>query len=384
LLHAATSGATPFRLNLHVGDVGHTLAFGPTGAGKSVLLCTIAAQFRRFPGATICAFDKGRSMLPLAKACGATHYDIGADGKSPAFCPLSVLETTADLVWAEEWIATCFELQIKHPPTPKQKEEIHRAMLSLRAAPSGSRSLTDFRMTVQDEEMQSALAPYTISGNLGHLLDSQADTLRDDPFVVFEVDELMALNPVNAIPVLLYLFRRFERSLKGQPALLSLDEAWMMLKHPVFREKIVEWLKTLRKANCAVVMATQHLSDAVSSGILDVLMDSCETKILLPNPEADKPGTEGIPGPVDLYRMIGMNDAQINIIKNATKKRHYYYTSSLGHRLFDLGLGPIALAFVAVSDKESLRQVEELEQEFGPSWPFEWLRKRGVKYEEYS
>ena len=87
LLHAATSGATPFRLNLHVGDVGHTLVFGPTGAGKSVLLCTIAAQFRRYEGATICAFDKGRSMLALVKACGGRHYDIGAGSKVTRLLP---------------------------------------------------------------------------------------------------------------------------------------------------------------------------------------------------------------------------------------------------------------------------------------------------------
>jgi type IV secretion system protein TrbE len=381
LLHAATSGATPFRLNLHVGDVPHTLIFGPTGAGKSVLLCTVAAQFLRYEGASICAFDKGRSMLTLVKACSGKHYDIGADGKSPSFCPLSVLEDAADLAWAEDWIATCYQLQTEQAPTPRQREEIHRSMLSLQASPL--RSLTDFTRTVQDEAIRSALAVYTISGNLGHLLDSEEDTVTDGPFVVFELDELMGLKDTSAIPVLLYLFRRFERSLKGQPALLSLDEAWMMLGHPVFREKIREWLKTLRKANCAVVLATQSLSDAVRSGILDVLMESCPTKILLPNEEADKTGTAEVPGPGDLYRMIGMNEAQIDIIKNAVKKRHYYYTSPEGRRLFDLGLGPVALSFVAISDRDSIRKIERFEQEHGRDWPLAWLRERGVNYEQY-
>ncbi|WP_159014018.1 transporter [Acidisoma sp. S159] len=382
LLHAATSGATPFRLNLHVGDVGHTLVFGPTGAGKSVLLCTVAAQFRRYDGATICAFDKGRSMLALVKACGGGHYDIGADGKSPTFCPLSVLETAGDLAWAEDWIATCYQLQTDQAPTPRQREEIHRAMLTLQGSPL--RSLTDFNATVQDEAIRSALMVYTISGSLGHLLDSREDSLSDDPFVVFELDELMSLRDSSAIPVLLYLFRRFERSLKGQPALLSLDEAWIMLGHPVFREKIRDWLKTLRKANCAVLMATQSLSDAVRSGILDVLMESCPTKIMLPNEEADKIGTAEVPGPGDLYRMMGLNDAQIGIIKAAIKKRHYYYASPEGRRLFDLGLGPVALSFVAVGDKDSIRRIEHLEQEFGARWPAQWLEEKEVDYTAYA
>ncbi|MBR0893011.1 conjugal transfer protein TrbE, partial [Bradyrhizobium diazoefficiens] len=46
-LMQVASGSTPFRLNLHVDDVGHTLVFGPTGSGKSTLLALIAAQFRR-------------------------------------------------------------------------------------------------------------------------------------------------------------------------------------------------------------------------------------------------------------------------------------------------------------------------------------------------
>jgi len=113
-------------------------------------------------------------------------------------------------------------------------------------------------------------------------------------------------------------------------------------------------------------------------------MESCPTKILLPNEEADKTGTADVPGPGDLYRMIGMNDAQIGIIKTATKKRHYYYTSSEGRRLFDLGLGPVALAFVAVSDKESIRQVERLELEHGADWPLHWLNEREVDHAAFA
>jgi type IV secretion system protein VirB4 len=55
LFHARTQGSTPFRFALHVGDVGHALVVGPTGAGKSVLLAFMALQFRRYPGARISA-----------------------------------------------------------------------------------------------------------------------------------------------------------------------------------------------------------------------------------------------------------------------------------------------------------------------------------------
>jgi type IV secretion system protein VirB4 len=344
LMHAATGGATPFRLNLHVSDVGHTLIFGPTGAGKSVLLAMIAAQFRRYQDARITVFDKGRSIFALATACGAAHYDLAGDDASPGLCPLAAIDADADAAWAEDWIAVAHELQTGAHPAPRQKQEIHRAIRLLRQAGTGGRTLTDFLATVQDAEIRAALAPYTIDGALGRLLDARQDELEANAFTVFEIDELMGLGERSLIPVLLYLFRRFERSLDGSPALLLLDEAWIMLGHPVFREKIREWLKVLRKANCAVVLATQSLSDAARSGLLDVLQEACPTKIFLPNEEAGKSGSGQVLGPRDVYALFGLNDAEIAIIETGVKKRHYYAVSPEGRRQFELGLGPIALA----------------------------------------
>ena len=247
-----------------MGDLGHTLIFGPTGSGKSTLLALLAAQFRRYKNARITVFDKGRSLFALAKAAGAQHYDLAGDTGSPGLCPLAKLDTALDAAFAGDWIETCFQLQQGSPPSPRQKEEIHRAVRLMQETKGGEgRSLTDFVATVQDKDIRAALNTYTIEGSLGHLLDARSDGIETNPFTVFEIEDLMGLGERNLIPVLLYLFRHFERSLTGAPSLLLLDEAWVMLGHPVFREKIREWLKVLRKANCAVVLATQSLSDAV-------------------------------------------------------------------------------------------------------------------------
>jgi type IV secretion system protein VirB4 len=381
LLYASSNGRTPFRFNLHVGDVGHTCILGPTGAGKSTFNGLVAGQFTRYPGATVFVFDKGNSMWALANACGGTHYEIAAEG-SPNFAPLSVLESESDISWAEEWLANCYELQSQKAPTPKQRQAIHQGLMVLKEnAPKDARSLTDFLSCVQDLEIRDALKFYTMDGSLGRLLDSSEDGLQTSSFTVLEIEELMAMGEKAAIPVLLYLFRRFEKSLKGQPALLLLDEAWIMLGHPVFREKIREWLKVLRKANCSVVMATQSLSDAVKSGIFDVIIESCPTKILLPNEEADKGGTENYPGPKDLYTIMGLNEIEIRTLKNATKKHHYYYVSSEGKRLFELSLGPLVLCFVAVSDKATVSHLKGLKEVHGDKWPKVWMKERGVNYE---
>lgn len=178
------------------------------------------------------------------------------------------------------------------------------------------------------------------------MLDGESDNITLDRFVVFEMEHLMGMGDRFAIPVLLYLFRCVERGLDGSPTLLVLDEAWLMLNHPPFQEKIREWLKVLRKANCVVLFATQSLSDVGKSAIRDVLYESCPTKILLANSEI-----RGNEESAAQYRAIGLNERQIDIIGRMAKKLDYYYMSPLGRRKYQLGLGPVCLAFVGPRER---------------------------------
>lgn len=374
LMHCVTQGATPFRLNLHVRDLGHTFMFGPTGAGKSTHLGIIAAQLRRYAGMSIYAFDKGMSMYPLTKAVGGLHFSVAADDDRLAFCPLQFLETKGDRAWAMEWIDTILALNGLET-TPAQRNEIAHAIMSM--YDSGARTLSEFSVTIQDERIREAIRQYTVDGSMGHLLDADEDGLSLSDFTTFEIEELMNLGEKFALPVLLYLFRRIERGLKGQPSVIILDEAWLMLGHPAFRAKIREWLKVLRKANCLVLMATQSLSDAANSGILDVIVESTATKIFLPNIYARDEDTAA------LYRRMGLNARQIEILATAIPKRQYYYVSENGRRLYDLALGPLALSFVGASDKESVAAIKQLEAKFGDAWVHEWLAGRGLKLNDY-
>jgi type IV secretory pathway VirB4 component len=150
-----------------------------------------------------------------------------------------------------------------------------------------------------------------------------------------------------------------------------------MLGHPTFRAKIREWLKVMRKANCLVLMATQSLSDAANSGLLDVIVEATATKIFLPNIYARDEDT------AVLYRRMGLNARQIDILATAIPKRQYYYVSEKGRRLYDLALGPLALAFIGASDKESLATIKSLEAKFGDQWTHEWLASRGLNLDDY-
>lgn len=138
---------------------------------------------------------------------------------------------------------------------PAHRNAIHTAMQTLAANPPHLRSLTSFYHVVQDREIKEAIQHYSVQGAMGRLLDADADNLNLSRFMVFEIEDLMNLGDKNLVPVLTYLFRRIEKALDGSPTILVLDEAWIMLGHPVFRAKIREWLKVMRKANCAVILA---------------------------------------------------------------------------------------------------------------------------------
>ena len=208
--------------------------------------------------------------------------------------------------------------------------------------------------------LRSALAPYTLEGPFGRLLDAAEDDLRMADVQCFETEALMGADSVVA-PVLTYLFHRLEARFTGRPTLLILDEAWKFLDHPLFAARIREWLKTLRKKNVAVIFASQSLADIDDSGIAPAIIESCPQRILLPNAAAIEPQGRAA------YQRFGLNDRQIELVSRATPKRHYYLQSAAGNRLFELGLGPIALALCGSSDPATQSRIDALLAEHGPA-----------------
>jgi type IV secretion system protein TrbE len=375
LMWPATDGATPFRFNLHDSDVGHTLVLGRTGSGKSVLLAMIAAQFRRYPGAQVFVFDVGYSMWTLAKAAGATHYDLAAGRPdSLRFQPLAQLDRPSERAWAVEWLDTLLALQ-GVSVTSVIRAKLERAIELIAVNDPAHRTLTELTAQLQNATLTSAIRPYAVGGNYGQLLDAASDDLQEGRFQVFEMKHLLTLDDKVAVPVLLYLFHRIEQRLDGSPTLIEIDEAWMALMHSLFGARINQWLLTLRKQNAAVVLATQSPSQLAQLSNRHTVVDSCPTRIYLPNPDAATTAQES------LYRDLGLNDREIAIIQGAIAKRHYYVKSSAGSRLFELGLGPVALSFLAApsgsSMEETRRHLEVLIALHGDDWPAVWLEERG-------
>jgi type IV secretion/conjugal transfer VirB4 family ATPase len=377
LFFAKTEGSTPFRFSLHVGDVGHTLVVGPTGAGKSVLLALMAMQFRRYTDAQIFAFDFGGSMRAAALAMGGDWQDLGGalsgDATMPvALQPLVRIDDAAERGWAAEWVANILERE-KITITPESKEHIWTALSSLASAPVAERTLTGLTVLIQSNALKQALRPYCLGGPFGRLLDAEHELLGDPDMQVFETEGLVGTGAAAA--VLSYLFHRIEARLAGSPTLIIIDEGWLALDDPGFAGQLREWLKTLRKKNASVIFATQSLADIESSAIAPAIVESCPTRIFLANERAFEPQIMAI------YRRFGLNDRQIEILARAMPRRDYYCQSRRGNRLFELGLGEAALAFTAASSKTDQNAISQIIAEHGrASFAAEWLRHKRVSW----
>jgi type IV secretion system protein TrbE len=371
LLVTRTEGATPFRLVTHVGDVGHTLVVGPTGAGKSVLTSMLLLQFRRYSGSRLFVFDKGRSARATVLGLGGEHYDLGTDD-TLAFQPLARIDEAGERSWAADWVGSLL-LHEGVALTPEVKEAVWSALGSLASAPPAERTLTGLSVLLQSNRLRQAIAPYTLAGAHGRLLDADVDRLNDATIQCFETEELLHSRSAG-LPVLTYLFHRLEERFDGAPTLLVLAEAWAYLDDPLFTARLREWLKTLRKKNVSVVLDTQALADIQKSAIAPALIESCPCRIFLPAPQALEPQLRVI------YESFGLNSRQIELIAQATPKRDYYFQSPQGQRLFDLDLGPIALAFAGASRPEDQRALDDLLENSPVSFVEAWLQHKGLPW----
>ncbi|MEM7567107.1 MAG: conjugal transfer protein TrbE, partial [Pseudomonadota bacterium] len=375
LFHAETAGATPFRFSTHMGDVGHGLVIGPTGAGKSVLLAFLALQFRRYPGAQVFAFDLGGSIRAATLGMGGAWYDLGgalsSDTVAPvALQPLARIDEEAERIWAAGWITGVLGREGVEIG-PEAREHIWSALTSLASAPLEERTLTGLAIVLQSTELKRALQPYTLDGPWGRLLDAEGEAIGAADVQAFETEGLIGTAAAPA--VLAYLFHRIERRLTGAPTLILVDEGWLALDDPTFGAQLKDWLKTLRKKNASVIFATQSLADIDRSALAPVLIESCPTRLFLPNERALEPQIAAI------YARFGLNARQIDILAQATPKRDYYCQSRRGNRLFELGLSEIALAFCAASSKTDQAEIAEIAEQYGvDGFVAAWLRHRGL------
>ena len=386
LLRARSQTGELVNFNLHCGDLGHGLIFGPTGAGKSVLLGLLAAAFLRYPNAQVIYFDRQRSIAHACAALGGAFMEPGGDGPA-GIAPLAHMhELGRD--WAINWVETLVRMQGVEPDDEMLKD-LHKAVnnswrLEERPAIDGLLSYVQFR------QLRNALNEFVGEGPYGQLFSQdllfnqggfaasnnggfaadyqdgspdQRQAVRhhalpasgDQPaFSVFETHALLEAKDIVRVLSLDYIFAQVQRRFDGRPTLVVFDEAWSFFSHELFIERIRSWLKEGRKNNVSVVMATQSLTDAIRSELTSDLMESCPTKIYLPNAQAETETS------FEHYRALGLTVPEIAQIARMRPKRDYYVTQPQGRRVLSFPIGHLGLSIIGrTSAKDSRRAVQE-------------------------
>ena len=394
LVTCATNYGTPFFLNLNDGDVGHTLIFGPTGAGKSTLLGLLALSYLKYPNSQVFIIDKGGSALTMTLAVGGEFVDPGRINK--CFQPLADIDTTEDKQWACEFISMLCELQ-GLTVTAGISVAISSTIEIMQVVEKKKRTLTTFVQScnyidpkTQRNLIDEAVTPYTLKGAYGHIFDGDENRIKESPWILFEMSELMEYSSKVVAPAIFIIFRILEKKFRGQMTLLIIDEAWRFLDNETFKSRMKMWLKELRKKHVFCVFATQEVADGAKSEISSTLIQNCPTKIYLADNEAENNAWA--------YEKFGLKYDEINLLMGAKKKQDYYYKSNLGTRLFQLDLGRIFLALMTQQDsivrdksgneirwKEYCDYLIFLRSQDPETRGYaeEILQMRGVKYEQY-
>jgi type IV secretion system protein VirB4 len=129
-------------------------------------------------------------------------------------------------------------------------------------------------------------------GRYATLFDNPEDTLTVDRTQVFDFEAMRAY-PMLLEPLLFYVLHRVverihEPADAGGLKLCVMDEAWRFIQHPALRAYVQEGLKTWRKHNAAMVLATQTVEDFASADLLRTAVESCPTTLFLANPAFDR------------------------------------------------------------------------------------------------
>ena len=310
-----TVSGTPYFFSFHVRDVGHTMIIGPTGAGKTVLLNFLCSQSQKFHG-RLFFFDKDRGAEIFLRAVGG-KYMIPTASKVSGFNPLHLPDNSQNRAFLVELlkalVSTNGEVLGAH-----EVERINEAVNGNYKLPKEQRMLRNiapFMGLGGPGSLANRLSIWHSNGSHARLFDNETDNIDFSIARNFGIEMGYLLQDKVALaPALLYLFHRIQSSLKGEPTMIVLDEAWALIGNPVFAPKIKDWLKVMRKLNAMVVFATQSVEDASKSEISDTLVQQTATQIFLPNLRATQ-----------AYRNIFMlSEREFSIVKSTDPSTRFF------------------------------------------------------------
>ena len=311
-----TNHHTPNFLNLHHRDVAHTMILGRTGAGKSFLLNFLITNLQKYDPWTF-IFDLGGSFESLTQLFGGSYVKIGINSPDFRINPFSLPPTKENLDFLALFVKVLLQGSSPIDLEPGEERDLYQQIENLYSVDPQLRTLGVLANTL-GHRIADRLAKWTRGGQFGFLFDNSEDTISFSRFQCFDFQK-MSQYPEILEPLLFYILHRAnsvisDREISTVFKAFFIDEAWVFLKNPSIQRYIVEALKTWRKANAAMILSTQSLDELRRSEVLDVIIESCPTKIFLANPDMDR----------DLYRrQFHLNENEVDLISTLVPKQQF-------------------------------------------------------------
>src|SRR3989449_1198689 len=328
-----TNHNAPYFLNLHYRDVAHTTILGRTGAGKSFLLNFLITNIQKYAPLTF-IFDLGGSFESLTQLFGGSYVRIGLESEDFKINPFLLPPTKENLDFLALFLKVLIQGTRVGELDPAIERDLYHQIENLYAIDPALRTLGVLGNTL-GHDLSSRLAKWTRGGQFGFLFDSAEDTISFSRFQCFDFQR-MSQYPELLEPLLFYILHRAnaviaDRQITSIFKAFFIDEAWVFLKNPSIQRYVVEALKTWRKHNAAMVLSTQSLDELKRSDILDVIIESCSTKIFLANPDMDR----------DLYRrQFHLNESEVELISGLIPKQQFLIKTPELAKVTNLNVDP--------------------------------------------
>jgi type IV secretion/conjugal transfer VirB4 family ATPase len=302
-----TDNSTPYFLNLHNGEVAHTLILGMTGSGKSYFCNFLLQNAQKYAPQTY-IFDIGGSFQSLTSIFGGSYLNVGQEARDFTINPFSLAPTKDNLQFLFGFFRVLIEGDgQRYRLDFREEQRLWAAIERMYVLEPEQRTVSNLSNIVG--ELKDRLYRWTRGGQYGFLFDNADDTLSFSRFQTFNFTG-WGDAPDALEPLLFYILHRASNEIYDPNKLATfklflMDEAWLFLKNETIRSYIVQAQKTWRKHNAAMILATQSIKELQESGMLEIVSESCPTKIFLANPEMDR----------DLYReAFHLNDTELELI----------------------------------------------------------------------
>jgi type IV secretion system protein VirB4 len=292
------------------------MILGRTGAGKSFLLNFLITNLQKYEPHTF-IFDLGGSFESLTHLFGGSYVRVGLESEDFKINPFSLAPTKENLDFLALFLKVLMQGTRADELDPAAERDLYHQIENLYAVAPALRTLGVLANTL-DHDLSSLLGKWTQGGQFGFLFDNAEDTISFSRFQCFDFQR-MSQYPELLEPLLFYILHRAnaviaDREITSVFKAFFIDEAWVFLKNPSIQRYVVEALKTWRKHNAAMVLSTQSLDELKRSDILDVIVESCATKIFLANPDMGR----------DLYRrQFHLNETEVELISSLIPKQQF-------------------------------------------------------------